>query len=53
MIIGGMTMIEKEIGKVTHYYNHLHVATVRITDGELYIGDVIHIEGHTSSTVRP
>jgi translation elongation factor EF-1alpha len=41
-------MTEKKIGNVTHYYNHLHVATVKITDGELHVGDVIHVEGHTS-----
>ncbi len=41
-------MTEKKIGNVTHYYNHLHVATVVITEGELHIGDVIHVEGNTS-----
>ena len=45
-------MIEKKIGDVTHYYNHLHVATVKITDGELHIGDMIHIEGHTSDFIQ-
>ncbi len=41
-------MTEKKIGYVTHYYNDLHVATVKVTDGELHLGDTIHIEGHTS-----
>lgn len=41
-------MTEKKVGNVTHYYNHLHVATVKITDGELHVGDLIHIDGHTS-----
>ncbi|MEJ2172619.1 MAG: EF-Tu/IF-2/RF-3 family GTPase [Woeseiaceae bacterium] len=41
-------MTEKQIGTVTHYYNHLHVAGVLVTDGELHIGDKIHIRGHTS-----
>ena len=41
-------MTEKKIGNITHYYNHLHVATVTITDGELHVGDMIHVEGHTS-----
>ncbi len=41
-------MTEKKIGNVTHYYNHLHVATVQLTDGELRVGDMIRIEGHTS-----
>lgn len=41
-------MTEKKIGNITHYYNNLHVATVRITDGELHVGDLIHVDGHTS-----
>ena len=41
-------MTELKIGTVTHYYNHLHVAGVIITDGELHTGDKIHIKGHTS-----
>ena len=41
-------MTERKIGTVTHYYNHLHVAGVVITDGELHTGDKIHIKGHTS-----
>jgi len=46
---GGMTMTEMKIGNVMHYYNHLHVATVEITGGELHIGDMIHVEGNTSN----
>lgn len=41
-------MTETRIGTVTHYYNHLHVAGVTVTDGELHEGDRIHIKGHTS-----
>ena len=41
-------MTEKKIGTVTHYFNHLHVAGVTITDGELHTGDTIHVKGHTS-----
>jgi len=41
-------MAETRIGMVTHYYNHIHVAGVTITDGELSEGDTIHIKGHTS-----
>jgi putative protease len=41
-------MTETRIGTVTHYYNHIHVAGVTITDGELHIGDIIHVKGHTS-----
>ncbi len=41
-------MTETKIGTVTHYFTHLHVATVKISDGELHTGDMIHIKGHTS-----
>ena len=41
-------MAETRIGTVSHYYNHLHVAGVTITDDELHKGDTIHIKGHTS-----
>ena len=41
-------MAETKIGSVTHYYNHLHVAGVVITAGELHQSDTIHIKGHTS-----
>ncbi len=41
-------MTETKIGSVTHYYSHLHVAGVDITDGKLHKGDTIHIKGHTS-----
>ncbi len=41
-------MSETKVGTVTHYFNHLHVAALDITDGELHTGDTIHIKGHTS-----
>ncbi len=41
-------MSETKIGTVTHYFTHLHVAAVEIEDGELHIGDTIHVVGHTS-----
>ncbi len=41
-------MSETKIGAVTHYFNHLHVAGVAITDGELAEGDTIHVKGHTT-----
>jgi len=34
---------------VTHYYNHLSVATLRLEPGAiLRVGDMIHIRGHTT-----
>jgi putative protease len=37
--------MEVEIGRVTHYYNHLNVAVVKLIDG-LKLGDTIHILDH-------
>jgi hypothetical protein len=36
--------MEKRIGTVTHYYTHLGVAVLGLTD-ELHLGDEIHITG--------
>jgi GTPase len=41
-------MNEVEIGTVTDYYTHLHVATIAVTSEELHVGDEIHILGHTT-----
>jgi putative protease len=39
--------IGKEVGVVTHYYSHIQVAVVKLTD-ELKTGDKIRIKGHTT-----
>ncbi len=39
---------EKEIGKVTHYYSHIGVAVVKLSDS-LNKGDKIKIKGHTTN----
>ena len=41
-------MAEVKVGRVTHYFGHISVAAVELTDGELAVGDTIHIKGHTS-----
>jgi putative protease len=41
-------MAEEKIGTITHYFGKIGVATVKITDGELNVGDTIHVTGHTS-----
>jgi len=38
----------KEIGAVTHYFPHVNVCVVNITNGKLQIGDKIRIVGHTT-----
>ena len=40
-------MEEKLIGKVTHYYGHLSVGIIELSDA-LKVGDKIHIKGHTA-----
>ncbi len=41
-------MSEEQIGKISHYFGHIHVAAVELTDGALAVGDNIHIKGHTT-----
>lgn len=43
----------ERIGVVTHYYNHLSVAILKIEKGTLRVGDMIHIKGHTSDFAQP
>ena len=40
-------MQEKQVGKITHYYGHLSVGIIELSD-TLKVGDNIHIKGHTS-----
>lgn len=39
-------MQEIAVGKVTHYYGHLNVAVIELSD-TLKTGDNIHIKGHS------
>lgn len=43
--------MEVEIGRVTHYYNHLNVAVLKLTEG-LKVGDLIHILGHSTDFMQ-
>jgi putative protease len=43
---------ELKIGVVTHYYSHLSVAVVSVTDRPLQVGDRIHVKGHTSDSYQ-
>ncbi len=38
-------MAEQFIGQVTHYFGKAGVAAIEITEGELRIGDTIHVVG--------
>ena len=41
-------MVEEKIGIVEHFFTHVSVAAIKITDGELKVGDTIHIVGATT-----
>lgn len=41
-------MAEQQIGKITHYFGKIGVAAIEVTDGELHVGDTVHVVGHTS-----
>jgi translation initiation factor IF-2 len=41
-------MAEELIGTVTHYFGKAQVAGIEITEGQLQVGDTVHIVGHTS-----
>jgi translation elongation factor EF-1alpha len=44
--------MEKQVGRVTHFFGHLNVAAVEL-EGELKVGDTIHFKGHTSDWTQP
>jgi len=46
-------MVEEKIGIVEHFFTNISVAAIKITDGELKVGDTIHIVGaHTDFTQK-
>lgn len=41
-------MVEEKIGVIIHFFTNVNVAAIKITAGELKVGDAIHIVGaHT------
>ena len=40
-------MAGKQIGQITHYFDHISVAVVQLTE-PLHVGDTIHILGHST-----
>ncbi len=40
-------MQENEIGIVTHFYGHIGVGIIKLSDS-LKVGETIHIKGHSS-----
>jgi len=43
--------MELEIGRVTHYYNHINVAVLKL-DENLKLGDLIHVVGHSINFIQ-
>jgi putative protease len=43
--------MEVEIGRVTHYYSHLNVAVLELTD-HLKVGETVHFLGHTTDFIQ-
>jgi len=43
--------VEKQVGRITHYYSKINVAAVELED-ELKVGDTIHVKGHTSDWIQ-
>jgi translation elongation factor EF-1alpha len=44
-------MAEKKIGEVMKYFAKPSVAAVKITDGEISVGDTIKFMGHTTDLI--
>jgi translation elongation factor EF-Tu-like GTPase len=40
-------MSGKQIGQITHYFDHISVAALTLTES-LHIGDTVHILGHST-----
>jgi len=40
-------MSGKQIGQITHYFDHINVAVLKLTE-PLHVGDTVHILGHST-----
>ena len=43
--------MEKQVGRVTHFYKKIGVAIIELSDS-LLVGDTIHISGHTTDLMQ-
>ena len=46
------TTVKEKIGIVTDYLNRIGVAIVRLTDGDLHVGDHVQIAGRASELTQ-
>jgi translation initiation factor IF-2 len=42
----------QKIGEVFHYFSRIGVAAVRLTDGDLKVGDTIQVQGPTTNLTQ-
>ena len=40
--------MEEEIGRITYYFTKVNVGILEMINGELSIGDTIHVKGHST-----
>ncbi len=45
-------MEREKIGEVFHYFSKLGVAAIRLTDGDLKVGDTIQVQGPTTNLTQ-
>lgn len=38
----------QRFGPMTHYFRKAQMTAVKVTDGQLTVGDTVHVVGHTS-----
>jgi translation initiation factor IF-2 len=43
---------ETVVGRITHYYPRINVGIVELTDGEINLGDLIHVHGKQTDFVQ-
>ncbi len=39
---------EEEVGFVEHWFGHISVAGIKVTNGSIKVGDTLHYKGHTT-----
>lgn len=44
--------MEEKVGVISHYFGHIEVGVVELTDGGIAVGDTIHIKGHTTDLTQ-
>ncbi len=42
---------ETPVGRITHYFGHIQVAAIDLTES-LHVGDKVHIKGHSTDFVQ-